>query len=403
MAASTAGCADLTLAARTAAEAAGGLDDRLGHGERLLDFGELAPRSGQGDLRVETLGPGRGRIRNSELMRANTTCAAVRNLSAEIPDDRPGCAMTCCNRLDHGGRPGHHVTGGEYALVPGHRGLGVGYHQAPLDHGVRGGHASEIGLLTHGGEDERCGNGELGSAHRHGPASAAGICLAEGNFEAFEADHVAFVDQHPAGRGEELELHSFGCGDDHLVLTRGHLLPGAAVDDLDLLGAEPEGGPGGLDRGRSTPDDDHGFGHRSPATLVHPPEESEGVFDARSAVSGYPKALPALCPNRKQHCVVSGGQQSLDIADPRDTRLGSDLDSCLAQNADLGVEHIGRQPVVGDAVAQHAAERGGLEHGDRVTRQPQVVGGRQARRTGADHRHSLALFGLGPGRSRRML
>ena len=58
---------------------------------------------------------------------------------------------------------------------------------------------------------------------------------------------------------------------------------------------------------------------------------------------------------------------------------------------DLGVEHVARQPVVGDAEAHHAAgQRAGLADRHRVAEAGQVVGGGEPGRAGADHQHPLA-------------
>ena len=63
---------------------------------------------------------------------------------------------------------------------------------------------------------------------------------------------------------------------------------------------------------------------------------------------------------------------------------------------DLGVEHVARQPVLGNAEAHHAAgERAGFHDLHRVAEPPQVIGGRQSRRARADDQHALAALGRG--------
>ena len=59
--------------------------------------------------------------------------------------------------------------------------------------------------------------------------------------------------------------------------------------------------------------------------------------------------------------------------------------------ADLGVEHVARQAVGGDAVAHHAAGLGaGVADLDLVAEPREVVRGREPARAGADHEHALA-------------
>ena len=77
-------------------------------------------------------------------------------------------------------------------------------------------------------------------------------------------------------------------------------------------------------------------------------------------------------------------------------RVELELDAQVEDALDLGVEHVARQPVLGNAEAHHAAgERSGVDDLDAVAEAPQVIGGRQARGSRADDEHALAALGLG--------
>ena len=72
------------------------------------------------------------------------------------------------------------------------------------------------------------------------------------------------------------------------------------------------------------------------------------------------------------------------------------LDTEVEDALDLGVEHVARQPVFGNAEAHHAArERSGVDDLDAVAEAPQMIGGRKPRGSGADDQHPLAALGGG--------
>ncbi|MPM87594.1 hypothetical protein SDC9_134694 [bioreactor metagenome] len=70
--------------------------------------------------------------------------------------------------------------------------------------------------------------------------------------------------------------------------------------------------------------------------------------------------------------------------------IEDDLDAEVFDALDLGIDHIARQPVLGNAVAHHAAwEFAGIVDLDIVTDARQVVGGRQAGGAGADDQDAV--------------
>ena len=85
-----------------------------------------------------------------------------------------------------------------------------------------------------------------------------------------------------------------------------------------------------------------------------------------------------------------GGRQVVDAA------VELQFDAHVEDAPQLGVEHLARQAVLGDAEAHHAAALGvGLANRHGVARQAQVPGGGQPGRAGTDHQHVLAAVGSG--------
>src|SRR4029450_1877935 len=81
-------------------------------------------------------------------------------------------------------------------------------------------------------------------------------------------------------------------------------------------------------------------------------------------------------------------------------QLNSEVEDAL----DLGVEHVARQPVFGNAEAHHAAGgRSGVHDLYAVAEAPQVIGGRKPRGSGADDQHALAALGGGCRKSPALL
>jgi hypothetical protein len=86
------------------------------------------------------------------------------------------------------------------------------------------------------------------------------------------------------------------------------------------------------------------------------------------------------------------GQQ---VVDPM---VEDDLDAHVLDTLDLGVQHVARQAVGGNAEVHHAAgHRPGLVDFDAVAHPGQMIGGGQAAGTGADHQHPFAAGRGGHG------
>ena len=185
---------------------------------------------------------------------------------------------------------------------------------------------------------------------------------------------------------EPVEDHAFLLGVRDLLGVGGHPLPGAAVDDHGVGGAQASGGPGGVDGRVAAAVHRDPAAEQRPLAVLQPVEQGHGVQDPRGRGRGQVRAVPQLRTDGEEGCVPAlVGHHGVQVGD-----RGVDLqgDAEVEQPGDLGVEHLTRQPVARDAVAHHpAGDRCGLPDGDRVTAPGQVVGRGESGRPGADDQH----------------
>ena len=183
-----------------------------------------------------------------------------------------------------------------------------------------------------------------------------------------------------------------GLGD--LVLDRRHLLAGAPVEQRHVR-AEPARGARGVDRGVAAADDDDLV---ADVDLLADPDALQEV-DAGEAVRGI-LALDAevdalLGADRQVHGLEVAAQVvHRNVA--ADLHPEAQLHAEVEDRLDLGVEHLVRQPVARDAVAQHAAALGGaLEHRHGVAAARQLVGAGEPGGAAADDRDLLGPLLVG--------
>ena len=113
------------------------------------------------------------------------------------------------------------------------------------------------------------------------------------------------------------------------------------------------------------------------------------VEDLRRAAGRDIGALGDMRADRQEGRVVA----ALAIVASMSSTLAFEfeLDAHVDDARDLGVEHVARQAVFRDAEAHHAAgHRAGLADRHLMAETAQMIGGGQARRTGADDQHALA-------------
>ena len=148
-------------------------------------------------------------------------------------------------------------------------------------------------------------------------------------------------------------------------------------------------------------DDHHAAAQGQGLAHGHRPQELDATVDALCVGPRQGQLPRALGPNGQHHRVVSLSQIP-QAAVATDLAARDGLHAQIADDVDLGLDDVPRQPVFGYAHGQHAAEDGlQLVDGHGEAHQGQVVGGGQTGRTGADHAHrATALRGYVPVQQR---
>ena len=174
---------------------------------------------------------------------------------------------------------------------------------------------------------------------------------------------------------------------------RRHFLAGAAIDDDRLVRAEAPGGAGGVERGVAAAVDDDLPAEERRRLALHRAQKAHGIENLRRAAGRDIGAPGDMGADGEEGGVVAAlAHRGLDVVD---LGLEHELDAHMRYPPDLGVEHVARQAVFRDAEAHHAAgERPGLTDRHAMAETAQVIGGREARRTRADHEHALARLRL---------
>jgi len=168
-----------------------------------------------------------------------------------------------------------------------------------------------------------------------------------------------------------------------LLLVRGHLGPGAPVDDQRVVGAEPPGDPRRVHRGVAAAVDGHPAADHRPLALRGAAQERQGVHDSPGIAGRDVHPLGQVRADRYEHRVESalgplGGQvrYPVPLGEPNPER---------GDPVQLRIQHVAGQPVGGDAVAHHSTwALTGIPHLDLVPEPGEMVGGRQAARARAD-------------------
>ena len=264
---------------------------------------------------------------------------------------------------------GHHVPAGEHARAAGHhrrRDL-HGAIRTELDTGHRAEEAG-VGLLTDS-HDHRVRGQRLEPPGR--PWASVLIEL-----------HHLDLQLRSVERGDgsqPVDPHALALGVLRLFLVCRHLPPGTPVDDHGVVGTEAACHPGGVEGGVAAavhrhPPADHRTFARGDA-----PQEGHRVDDRTGIAGRDVHPLGQVGADRDEHGVevpldALGGQVlHRVITGQNDTQRGDP--------SQLGVEHVARQPVGGNAVPHHPARPGARVADLDVMAEPcQVVGGRQPAR-----------------------
>jgi len=188
--------------------------------------------------------------------------------------------------------------------------------------------------------------------------------------------------------GQPTDPHALGFGFRGLELVGWHVRAVAAIDDHGVRGPEPARHArrvhgrvaAAVDRDATEP---RGFVGLDLA------QERDGVQHLAGIARGDLRPLAEMRADRDEAGLEPAvSHLRLDVSD---LVIRGDLDAQPLNLPDLGLEHRARHAVGGDAEVHHAArDRPGVANLHRVAEAGEMVGGRQAGRPGADHKHSLA-------------
>ena len=258
-----------------------------------------------------------------------------------------------------------------------------------------------VGLLADGADDAGDGEGLKLTLHRHGTAAATLVGLAQLHDLELHLLHLAVLPHDLGGVGEELIDDALFPGLVDLQLLSGHLRLGAAVDHVDLLGPQADGGAAGVHGGVAAADNGHLVANVRPLSQGHPLEEVDAPQDPVQVLSRAADGHAGPGADGHHHGVVAA-LKFLEGGVHPDAEVVLHLHTQGGDLVDLLVQHLLGQAVLGDAVAEHAAHLGhGIHNGHPVALQGQVVGRGEAARAAADDAHPLAGgCGLGAAGSR---
>jgi len=207
-----------------------------------------------------------------------------------------------------------------------------------------------------------------------------------------ESCHLAVsVRLDPAGSFQGDDLAAFRHGRMDFFFQGGHIFQPPPVDALDGSGSQAFGRAGGI-HGYVAPADDADplAGEIWYPAFPDVPEQSDRTVDSLGLFSFQMELLVAVGPDGDVDRVIP----LLELFDGKvrpHGYAGVDLDPCRKDVSQVFVQDLQGQPIVGDAVPEHAAQLGPLfVDGDAVPHEGQVIGSCQASRAAADYSHCLA-------------
>ncbi len=253
--------------------------------------------------------------------------------------------------------------------------------------------AAQVDVLADGRDGEVAGQPVFGAGERDRAAPAAGVGFAQLHADAGQGLEPAVLRDQLGGRREQDQLHPLFDGGLDLHGMGRHLVARAPIQEGHLGGAQPLGGAGGVEGGIAAADHhdiavDLGF-----LRALQLPEEIDARKDAGDGFFvGQAHAFRLL----GAECQVDGVEALFLEAGDREVfsqgGIGFHGHAQVGDPGDLLVQQFLGQAVLGDAVAQHAAQVGRfLEQGDGVALQHQVIGAGQSRGPAADDGDFLAV------------
>ena len=172
---------------------------------------------------------------------------------------------------------------------------------------------------------------------------------------------------------------------------RRHLLAGAAIDDDRLLGTEPSRGAGDVDCRVAAAIDDDAAAQQRRRLALHRAQKRHGIEDLRGPRRRNIGAARDVGADREE-----GGIEAIrrhHLLDVVDLGVEFESDTHRGDARHLGVDHVARQAIFGNAEAHHAAGHGSrIAQHHRMPGAAQVISRGQARRSGTHHKHTFAGF-----------
>ena len=218
-----------------------------------------------------------------------------------------------------------------------------------------------------------------------GLAAALLVRLAERHALDPDARDLAVLAEDLDRRGQEAELHALFHRLFDLFGVGGELGLTAAVEHVRLVRAEAHCAAADVHGHVAAADDGAALAEGRVMAEVHGTQEVHAAVDARELLARDAELGRLLRADGDIEALVALRAQLLDGDVLADFDAAFEFNAHLAQDVDLGVEHVLFQAEARDAEREHAAgHRIAVEHGHGVALVGEVVGAAHARGAGAD-------------------
>ncbi len=238
-------------------------------------------------------------------------------------------------------------------------------------------------LLADGGNDRVGRHVELRVRDGTWPPPAVGSRIAKRHplCRHRRREPVAPLNRH--GGHEEVDGDSFTFGVVDLRRHRGHLGPGAPVEDRHL-GAGASRYASRIDGRVASADHHHPIADLHGLSTIDSPQVVDAAEDAGSLLARKAQHAARLCTDPE----IEGMMAITEFIDRHlgaHRHTGNDLDPEIHDALDLGVEHARREPIVGNAEPEHAPGiPAALVHRHRIATACHLIGEGQPGRPGTD-------------------
>ena len=175
----------------------------------------------------------------------------------------------------------------------------------------------------------------------------------------------------------------------HFEIMRGHFFAGAAIDDDGFGRTQAFGGARHIDGGVAA-----AIHHNAPPQhrlvfAFHAAQHRNGIDDPGGISRRNIGAFADVRADREESRVEFSGTHA--VFDVRHFGVEFERDSKIKDALHFGIQHVARQPILGDAEAHHAArQRTRFVYLHAVSEPREMVCGGQSGRPGTDHQHALA-------------